>query len=84
MSEAWYPGWQAQIFGVSAPVEQAYGALRAVAVPAGSSTVRLWFAPVSWQRGLIALGVGILLLILVFLPRRRPKAEQIGAKRFVK
>jgi len=69
LSEFWYPGWQATVDGISQPVWQANGALRAVAVPGGQSTVVLRFAPSSWRLGLAAFGVGLLLLFMISLTR---------------
>jgi len=69
LSEIWYPGWQATVDGISQPVWQANGALRAVAVPGGQSTVVLRFAPSSWRLGLAAFGVGLLLLFMISLTR---------------
>ncbi len=84
ISEVWYPGWRATVNGSEADVVQADGALRAVAIPAGASTVMVHFAPVYWRWGLIALGTGLLLLLLIALPRRRPQPERVGSKKIVK
>ena len=62
LSEVWFPGWQATVNGAAAPVLRANHTLRALPVPAGELTVRLWYAPESWERGLTMFGVGILLL----------------------
>ncbi|MEZ4863734.1 MAG: hypothetical protein R3C14_20600 [Caldilineaceae bacterium] len=63
LSEVWYPGWEATVNGVSTPVLRADWALRGITVPAGVSTVHLYFAPASWQLGLVALGIGIIALL---------------------
>ncbi len=84
LSEVWYPGWRATVNGEPAEVVQADGALRAVAIPAGVSTVSLRFVPDFWRWGLIALGVGLLLLLLIALPARRPRIELAGSQKFVK
>ena len=65
LSEIWYPGWQATVNGVAQPVWQANGALRAILVPSGQSTVLLNFAPWSWRLGLIAFGIGALFSLLI-------------------
>ena len=62
LSEVWYPGWRATVNGVAAPVLRANYTLRALPVPAGKLTIRLWYAPDSWRRGLALFGVGVLLL----------------------
>jgi hypothetical protein len=41
--DAWHAGWRASLNGVEAPVAVANLAWKAVRVPAGRSTVRLWF-----------------------------------------
>lgn len=53
VNEAWAPGWEADVDGRATPVFRANYHLRAVAVPAGASVVRLRYAP----RGRVALPV---------------------------
>jgi hypothetical protein len=43
-SEIWYPAWRADVDGMATPVMRADGALRAVAVPAGTHHVRMVYA----------------------------------------
>lgn len=62
LSEVWYPGWRATINGAAAPVLRANYTLRALPVPAGELTARLWYAPESWGRGLTLFAAGILLV----------------------
>lgn len=70
LSEVWYPGWRAIVNGEETQVRRANGTLRAIAVPAGEVSVRLWFAPRSWRIGLGLFGIGILLIgALLFLRR---------------
>ena len=69
LSEVWYPGWRATVNSEAAPVLRANYTLRALPVPAGELTIRLWYAPASWRRGLALFGVGILLLAGLFLWR---------------
>ncbi len=66
--ETFYPGWKATVSGHATQVRRANGAFMAVHVPAGSTTVRLSYAPSSVQVGLIislvsaaglALGLGL-------------------------
>ena len=78
LSEIWYPGWQATVDGAPAVVEQVNGTFRAVPVPAGSSTVALHFQPATFQWGLIAAAVGLVLLVVAFIwrtNRRRGKSN---------
>jgi hypothetical protein len=69
LSEVWYPGWRAAVNGVTSTVWQTNGALRGVVVPAGASTVELWFAPPRWWMGLIGFGLGLLGLAWLWLRR---------------
>ncbi|MBW7885075.1 MAG: YfhO family protein, partial [Caldilineaceae bacterium] len=71
LSELWYPGWRATVNGAAAAIEQANGALRAVALPPGTSTVELRFWPASFTWGLIAAAAGLVLAAFAaFGPRR--------------
>lgn len=80
LSEVWYPGWQAEVAGVPTAVVRANHALRAIAVPAGESTVQLWFAPRCWQWGLAGLGVGIVLLVAITFRNRIPNQRSSREK----
>ncbi len=63
LSDTYYPGWQAEIDGKSAPLIQANYLFRAVRVPRGQHIVRFAFRPASVAvGGLISLltGLGIL------------------------
>lgn len=76
VSDTYYPGWQAQIDGATTEVLPAYGALRAVPVPAGTSTVELVFRPTSVVVGgtlsLATLGGLVLTVIIARVRGRRP------------
>jgi hypothetical protein len=50
-AENWFPYWHAFVNGVEVPILRAYGALRAVPVPAGASRVELRFRSVPFERG---------------------------------
>jgi hypothetical protein len=79
LSEVWYPGWRATVNGEDAPVLRANHALRAVAVPAGESTVRLWFAPSSWRWGLLLWGttvVALMGMVVVSIGRRATRDQE--------
>ena len=43
VADNWFPAWKASVDGTEAPVLRAYHTLRAVPVPAGSSTVEMWY-----------------------------------------
>lgn len=64
-SEMDYPGWRAYVDDRRAPVYRAYGALRAVPVPAGSHRVEMVYRPLVFYAGaVISLGTFILILWL--------------------
>jgi hypothetical protein len=84
LSEVWYPGWRATVNGEDAPVLRANHALRAVPVPAGESTVRLWFAPSSWRWGVILFGVGLVALlgmVVVYVRNRNFKRRRSSGEK---
>ncbi len=62
VSEQWYPGWTAEVNGVSARVFRANGVLRAVAVPRGESRIVLRYEPKSFRVGAGLSLAGILAL----------------------
>ena len=70
LADSYYPGWQATVDGRSAPIWEAYGAIRGVVVPAGDHQVEFRFRP-----GSVYLGAGLFLLGLlatgVLVLRRR-------------
>lgn len=58
VADNWFPAWRATVDGAEAPVLRAYHTLRAVPVPAGSSTVEMWYASDLLVRSLwLSLGV---------------------------
>jgi len=76
LSENDYPGWKALVNGRPAPIVKVDGELRAIAVPAGDSTVVLYYQP-AW----LWLGVGLCLssfagtALLVLWNLRRRKLQ---------
>jgi hypothetical protein len=67
LSEVNYPGWRAFIDGRPAPVEEAYGILRSVVVPAGQSTVEFRYQPTLFYVGALISGATWLLLLGVLI-----------------
>jgi hypothetical protein len=70
-----YPGWDATIDGQPAEILRAYGALSALAVPAGEHTIQFVYDPLSYRIGaLISLatwvGLGVLGVVLMVRSRR--------------
>ena len=49
--EGWAPGWRATVDGADVPVARVDHAFRGVPIPAGSSTVRMRYAPRSHALG---------------------------------
>jgi hypothetical protein len=80
LSETWYPGWQAVVHGAEAsstqPVLHANGALRAIPIPAGRSTVELHFRPATWRWGQALAGVGLVLIALIIVSAQRLRRRQ--------
>lgn len=69
LADTWFPGWTATVDGQPAEVLRAYGALRAVAVGAGTHTVVFRYRPASIRWGFALTGAA-LLGCLVLLVRR--------------
>jgi hypothetical protein len=67
LSEIAYPGWQARVDGVRAPVVTNAGILRSVELPAGAHEVILTFIPASVYIGLILAVVALLSLALLWV-----------------
>ncbi|MBV9470612.1 MAG: YfhO family protein, partial [Abitibacteriaceae bacterium] len=70
-SEAWYPGWRAWVNGQSVPLEQANFLFRGVAVPAGVSSVRVVYEPVTYRFGLFLSLCGLSALGGIVMVQRR-------------
>jgi hypothetical protein len=73
-----FPGWRAEVDGRPAPLLQAYGGLRAVALPAGDHVVRFEYRPDSIRiGGPVSLAAAVIVAALfVYDGRaRRPRAQ---------
>ncbi|MCY3777175.1 MAG: YfhO family protein, partial [Candidatus Aminicenantes bacterium] len=78
--DAHFPGWKATIDGKPATLYRAYGALRAVFVPAGEHEVEFVYRPRSVILGASLSGLCLLgCLVLVFVNRRRGGARSTQA-----
>lgn len=75
LSDLFYPGWEAKVDGVPAPIRRADYAFRAVAVPAGHHVVRFDYKPASFMAGLLLSAVAAAsvtgLWVMPLLARRR-------------
>jgi len=69
LSDVYYPGWRATVDGAEADILRADYVFRAVFVPPGEHTIRMWFAPVTWYVGL-AISVLTWGLVVVWQIRR--------------
>jgi hypothetical protein len=76
LSDAYYPGWEAEVDGVAAEIFPVFHAFRGVVVPAGAHTVTYQYRPTSFRVGLwvssatLLMGLFAALLILVRQARR--------------
>ena len=75
ISEAFYPGWKAEIEGKPTKIYRANYAFRALSIPAGSHRVRIFYSPLSFKIGLGGSLVGLSLTSLLLLWPRRRKGE---------
>ncbi|MEJ2212427.1 MAG: YfhO family protein, partial [Anaerolineae bacterium] len=76
LTDAYYPGWEAEVDGQPAPIQRADVYFRAVALEAGRHEVVFRYRPASLRLGLAisgGAGLGLLLagLALLLVPRRR-------------
>ncbi len=72
LSDNWFPGWTATVDGQAARIWEAYTAIRAVEVPAGSHRIEMHYRPLTLMLGawMLALSVGGL-VALAWLGRSR-------------
>jgi hypothetical protein len=52
VADNWFPAWKATVNGADTPVLRAYHTLRAVPVPAGASSVEMWYRSETLVRSL--------------------------------
>lgn len=63
--DSWYPGWRARVDGRLSPLRRADYVFRAVAVPAGRSTVSFDYVPFSLTAGFLLAALSVLALAAV-------------------
>ena len=63
LSDRWYPGWKVTVNGEEARLLRANGVFRAVAVPAGESSLEFRFEPGSVRLGAVFSALGLLVLV---------------------
>jgi hypothetical protein len=71
VSDAIFPGWRADVDGVETPIEPAFFGMRAVRVPAGTSTVTFRYEPASVRWGVVMSAVGVLAVGMAAVRRRQ-------------
>ncbi len=64
IADNWFPAWRATVNGEAADVIRAYHTIRAVAVPAGASTVEMWYGSELLQR---SRSVSLIMLLGLFV-----------------
>ena len=83
VADAWYPTFRARVDGRPAPLYRANYAFRAVPLPAGASTVELYYHPTDLYAGIAATALGLLGLVVavLLLARRRILSLPLDASR---
>jgi hypothetical protein len=66
ISDAFAPGWRATIHDSHEPTVAAFGAFRAVQIPAGSVEVVLKYEPPGWREAVLISGAGGIAMLLLF------------------
>ena len=76
-----YPGWQATIDGIPAPIQTVDVMFRGIVLSTGNHTVDLRYEPTSWKLGLALSGLGVVAVLggLLLTSRRpaRPEPTQL-------
>ena len=71
LSDVYDGGWRASIDGKPAELYRANFDFRAVAVPSGSHTIRMWYAPISVTLGFTVGGVSLLGMVGLLVWKKR-------------
>jgi hypothetical protein len=66
MTDTWFDAWQVTVDGQPAKLLRAYGALRAVAIPAGAKEVRFEYHSARYATGKILTGLTSVYLLCIF------------------
>ncbi len=80
VGDNWFPAWKASVDGEPVDVLRAYHSVRAVAVPAGTSSVEMWYASgllatSRWVTVLVLLGLSLMGGWSAIAARRRSEAS---------
>jgi hypothetical protein len=65
LSEAYYPGWRAEVDGRPVPVYPTDTTLQGIVVPAGNHRIRFVFASTMFRAGAFALAAGMVIVAIV-------------------
>jgi hypothetical protein len=74
-SETFFPGWAASIDGRTAPIYEAYGALRGVVVDTGRHRIEFRYRPMMVYWGAFLTALGIVAALVLALVRRRSRGS---------
>ncbi len=67
LAQPHYPGWNVFVDGEESELLRAYGAVSAVALPAGDHVVELIYNPLSWRLGVLLSALALLFSLAVVL-----------------
>ncbi len=80
LTDVYYPGWTATVDGAPAPIIPVNEAFRGVPLAAGEHEVRFVYAPPSLALGGALGAAGLLLCLLLCLPRRVRARSRVAAR----
>jgi hypothetical protein len=82
LSDTFYPGWQATVDGLPAPILRANLMFRGLALEPGSHEVVFTYLPMSWRRGVwISMGTFLLMCAMVIATGLRSRRNKAVAAR---
>jgi hypothetical protein len=65
--DTYFPGWKATVNGLATPIYRADYNFRAIALPAGPSTIRFVYQPKSFRVGMALAGATLLILVAIWV-----------------
>jgi hypothetical protein len=72
LGDSWYPEWKAKIDGRDAPIYQAFGMMRGVAVDGGEHEIDMRYLPTSVLAGAALTLLGLAVVTIVTVKSRKP------------
>jgi len=79
VSDAYFPGWEAEANGERVPIYRAHAAFRAIPLEAGEYRVEMRYEPMSFRLGLaisVVSAVALLAIVVTLMAVRRKEAER--------